>query len=439
MPDVTAGAGYDCPDLTTFCRLDELGLEAVGQRLEPDRAVLACRVVEPDKWCRRCGCEGTARGTVKRRLAHEPLGWRPTVLEVRIRRYRCTGCGHVWRQDTTQAAEPRAKLSRRGLRWALEGIVMAHLTIARVAEGLGVSWNTANDAVLAEGSRVLINDPDRFNGVRVVGVDEHVWRHTRRGDKYVTVVIDLTPVREGTGPARLLDMVPGRSKQAFKQWLADRDDAWRRAVEVVAMDGFTGFKTAASEEVPDAVAVMDPFHVVRLAGDALDRCRRRVQQELHGHRGRTGDPLYRARRTLHTGTDLLTEKQAARLRALFNGDDHVEVEATWGIYQRMISAYREPDRTKGRHLMEQLIEALSSGIPAALEEVATLGRTLKKRAEDVLAYFDRPGTSNGPTEAINGRLEHLRGSALGFRNLTNYIARSLLETGGFRPHLHPRL
>ena len=41
----------------------------------------------------------------------------------------------------------------------------------------------------------------------------------------------------------------------------------------------------------------------------------------------------------------------------------------------------------------------------------------------MLAYFDRPGTSNGPTEAINGRLEHLRGSALGFRNLTNYIAR----------------
>ena len=60
-----------------------------------------------------------------RRLAHEPLGWRPTTLEVTVRRYRCTGCGHVWRQDTTQAAEPRAKLSRRGLRWALEGIVVS--------------------------------------------------------------------------------------------------------------------------------------------------------------------------------------------------------------------------------------------------------------------------------------------------------------------------
>ena len=61
---------------------------------------------------------------------------------------------------------------------------------------------------------------------------------------------------------------------------------------------------------------MDPFHVVRLAGDALDRCRRRIQQQVHGHRGRAGDPLYGARRTLHTGADLLTPKQQARLDAL---------------------------------------------------------------------------------------------------------------------------
>jgi transposase len=56
----------------------------------------------------------------------------------------------------------------------------------------------------------------------------------------------------------------------------------------------------------------------------------------------------------------------------------------------------------------------------------------------VLAYFDRPGTSNGPTEATTRRLEHLRASALDWRNLINYIARSLLETGGFRPLLQPR-
>jgi len=272
VPDAT----FACPDLTTLARLNELGLQVDGQRLEPDRAVLACRVVEPDEWCRRCGCEGVPRDAVVRRLAHEPLGWRPTILLVTIRRYRCTGCGHVWRQDTTQAVEPRARLSRRGLRWAPEGIVCQHLTLARVAEGLGVAWNTANDAVLTEGKRVPIDDPGRFEAVTVIGVDEHVLRHTRRGDKYVTVIIDLTPIRVGSGPARLLDVVEGRSKQAFKQWLAARPQAWRDRVEVVAMDGFTGFKTATSEELPDAVAVMDPFHISVCAGDALDQCRRRI-------------------------------------------------------------------------------------------------------------------------------------------------------------------
>ncbi len=435
MPDAT----FARPDLTTFCRLEELGLEVVGQQLEPDRAVLACRVAEPDPWCRRCGCLGSPRDSVTRELAHEPFGWRPTTLLVTVCRYRCSGCGHVWRQDLNKAAAPRAKLSRGGLRWALAAIVCQHLTVARVAEGLGVAWNTANDAVLAEGRRVLIGDPKRLDGVRVIGVDEHVWRHTRRGDKYVTVIIDLTGIRDGTGPARLLDMVEGRSKQAFKTWLAERDQAWRDAVEVVAMDGFTGFKTATSEELPEAVAVMDPFHVVRLAGDALDQCRRRVQQQVHGHRGRKGDPLYGARRTLHTGAGLLTDKQTARLDALFAHDVHVEVGATWRIYQQMIAAYRHSDRAQGRRVLSTLIDALSTGVPAGLTELITLGRTLKRRAADVLAYFDRPGTSNGPTEAINGRLEHLRGSALGFRNLTNYIARSLLETGGFRPRLHPRL
>ncbi|MBB6121086.1 transposase [Nocardiopsis algeriensis] len=314
-----------------------------------------------------------------------------------------------------------------------------HLTVARVAEGLGVAWNTANDAVLAEGKRVLIDGEHRFDGVKAIGVDEHVWRHTRRGDKYVTVIIDLTGIREGTGPARLLDMSRAAPSKRSRPGSPSGPRAWRDTVEIVAMDGFTGFKTAATEELPEAVAVMDPFHVVRLAGDALDRCRRRVQLAINGHRGHKGDPLYSARRTLHTGADLLTDKQKDRLADLFAADEHVEVEATWGIYQRMITAYRHPDRARGRELMAALISLLGHGVPSLLTELITLGRTLKKRAADVLAYFERPGTSNGPTEAINGRLEHLRGSALGFHNLTNYIARSLLETGGFRPRLHPQM
>ncbi len=150
----------------------------------------------------------------------------------------------------------------------------------------------------------------------------------RRGDRFVTVVIDLTPIRDQTGPARLLDMVPGRSKQAFQAWPADRPQSWRDQVEVVVMNGFAGFRSAAAEEVPDAITVMDPCHVVRLGGDALDRCRRRVQQETRGHRGRSGDPLSSCRRTLLTGAGLLADGQQNRLDALLADDAHVAVRVT---------------------------------------------------------------------------------------------------------------
>lgn len=255
----------------------------------------------------------------------------------------------------------------------------------------------------------------------------------------MTVIIDLTPVRDGTGPARLLDMVEGGSKKVFTTWLDARTQGFRDGVEVVAMDGFTGFKTAAAEELPEATAVMDPFHVVALAGDALDQARQRIQRETAGHRGRSGDPLYGARKTLRTGVDLLTPGQGSKLDRVFGSDEHVELEATWSVYQKVVAAYRCGSKSAGKAMLAEVIDSLRRGIPAKLVELKKLGRTLNRRAVDLLAYFDRPGTSSGPTEAINGRLEHLRGTALGFRNLTNYITRALLDTGGFRPLLHPHL
>lgn len=196
-------ATFATPDLTTFCELDDLGLMVTGQHIDARRAVLRCRLVDPDDRCRSCGARGRSLGTAARQLAHAPFASRPTVLLVRVRRYRCEHCGQFWSQDTSAVAEPRAKVSRGGLAWALRALVVDHLSMSRIAAGLGVAWHTANDAVLSEGHRHLINDPGRFDGVRVIGVDEHVWRHTRFGDKYVTVIIDLTPVADGTGPSRL--------------------------------------------------------------------------------------------------------------------------------------------------------------------------------------------------------------------------------------------
>ncbi len=103
---------------------------------------------------------------------------------------------------------------------------------------------------------------------------------------------------------------------------------------------------------------------------------------------------------LRTGADLLTDKQRARLSAVFADQRHVEVEATWGIYQRIVAAYRDADRGAAKAELTNIIATISAGVPRQLTELITLGRTLKRRAVDVLAYFDRPGTSNGPTEAI---------------------------------------
>ncbi|AGW85020.1 transposase [Bifidobacterium animalis subsp. lactis ATCC 27673] len=76
-----------------------------------------------------------------------------------------------------------------------------------------------------------------------------------------------------------------------------------------------------------------------------------------------------------------------------------------------------------------------SGHPAGVarpDVVHGQRRALKRRLQDAPAYFDHAFPGNGPTEAINGRLEHLRGIALGFTNLGNCITRSLLYAGGFR-------
>ena len=125
-------------------------------------------------------------------------------------------------------------------------------------------------------------------------------------------------------------------------------------------------------------------------------------------------PCTRPAGCLHTRSCLLTPRQQYQLADLFSSECHVALEATWSAYQNIIDAYRAPDTSAGKAMMEAEINTLTSTrVPRGLTELITLGRTLKHRARDILAYFDHPHTTGGPTEAINGRLEHLHGSALG--------------------------
>jgi transposase len=127
------------------------------------------------------------------------------------------------------------------------------MTVSAVARELGLSWDTVNTIAMDATQMIVAADTTRLDGVRVIGVDEHRWSHTRgHGEGFVTVIIDLTPVLEGTGCARLLDMVPGRSAAALTSWLCAQTTQFRDQVEVVAMDGFGGYKTAATEQLPQS-------------------------------------------------------------------------------------------------------------------------------------------------------------------------------------------
>ena len=151
----------------------------------------------------------------------------------------------------------------------------------------------------------------------------------------VTVLVDLTPLVDGRGPARLIDMRPGRSAEVLRTWLNDRVPGFREHVRVVTMDGFAGYTTAVDQTLPAARKVMDSFHVVHLAVEKLTGCRQRLQRETTRRRGCKDDPLHKHHRSLLTRTNYLTVRQKHRLGLLWEtSDDHVALEVTWGSTRR---------------------------------------------------------------------------------------------------------
>jgi transposase len=414
-------------------RTIELGVTITDAAIDDKSTTIFCAPVARDPRCPDCGREGRYRDTVIRPLTDLPVAGYPLVLQVAVPRYRCTtvDCGRtVFNQDLGKLAAPRAATTRRCARYVLRRLMIDRTTISAIAAELGVSWHTVSSiAMRAVADLVAAAGPDRLTGVKVIGVDEHRWAPRRIGAAgFVTLIIDLTPVHDQSGPARLLDMVEGRSATALADWLAAQPADFAAGVQVVAMDGFAGYKTAATAVVPDAATVMDPFHVVALAGTKLDLIRQRIQQQTLGRRGHTGDPLYGIRRIARTRIQLLSTRQYARLTDVLDGEEHLAVKVAWLIYQKIIAAYADPNRRRGKNAMTRVIASIRRRVPAGLEEIAQLGRTLWRRRNDILAFFDHHA-SNGPTEAINGRLEALRRNALGFRNLTHYRWRSLLHSG----------
>ena len=291
--------------------------------------------------------------------------------------------------------------------------------MAQVAADLGVGWATIMAAVREYG-RPLVDDPDRLAGVTAVGVDETAFlaataaHHTL----FVTGIVDVRPA--GGRPPRLLDIVPGRSATTLSDWVLSQPSTWREQVQTAALDPFRGYATALRTSLPQAVRVLDCFHVTRLGFAAVDDVRRRVQQQSTGHRGRRDDPLFRIRRVLRRGADNLTPRGWQRLLAgLEAGDVDAQIARTWIAAQDLRLIYRSKTREDAARRFHRWLEhCADSDVP----ELHRLARTLDSWRAELLAYFDTGGVSNGPTEAANLLIKKIKRVGHGFRNADNYPA-----------------
>ena len=159
---------------------------------------------------------------------------------------------------------------------------------------------------------------------------------------------------------------------------------------------------------------MDPFHVVHLAGDAPDECRRRTGKNFTIGAGVPPTPCTRPAGCYTPDPAYSRHASSTNYSTCFPVRSTSRSRSRGAPTKTSPGSYRDPDTAAGKAIMEADINTLTSmRVPRGLTELITLGRTLKRRAGDILAYFDHPHTTGGPTEAINGRLEHLRGSALG--------------------------
>src|SRR4029078_3464480 len=139
-----------------------------------------------------------------------------------------------------------------------------------------------------------------------IGVDETAFLRAtgQHPTTYATGIADLTPGR----PARLCDVVAGRSGVVLAACLHERDDEWKAQIATASLDPFRGYATAVHQQLPHAVRVLDPFHVTTPGPPARDEVPRRVEHDVHGPRGHRCCPLCGLRRILRRRPDRLSER-----------------------------------------------------------------------------------------------------------------------------------
>lgn len=372
--------------------------------------------------CPACGGPAVGHGRAAVTVRDLTMAGRPVVLVWNKRVWRCPAPAcpkRTWREHHG-AIGPRRCLTERARAEICRRVGADEDSVAACARDYGVGWHTAMAAVKDHGAP-RVCDPSRLEGVEAVGLDESLFLAAtpERRTRYATAFVDLDR-------SLLLDVVPDRSAGAVGAWLSGRPAAWLGAVSVVAIDPHRGYHRGLVSHLPHATVVVDHFHAVRLANDAIDDVRRRVQQETLGHRGRKGDPLYGIRRLLLRGAERLSPRAWERIFAgLAAGDPHGEVGAALLAKELLREAYAAASLHEARR---RLVAFYQWCAQAEVPELVRLARTISAWEDEVLAYHTT-GCSNGRTEAMNFLVDKIRRIGHGFRNFDNYRLRLLLRCG----------
>jgi transposase len=426
-------------DPTRVCEL-LVGLPAIkvlGVDVERDGPLLVhveTRTARPG--CATCGTAARVKDRPPVELVDLPCFGRSARLVWHKHRWCCPDVDcpmGSWTGEDLRIAPPRAVMTDRAGRWCVEQVGRQGRTVAEVARELGCDWHTVNDAVIAYGAP-LVEDPNRIGAVTALGLDETLFCREGpwRSQRWCTSIVDVTA-------GQLLDVVAGRTATGPSGWLEARPDAWRAAIRWGVLDLSGPYRKTFDDALPDVTQVADPFHLVKLANSKLDECRRRVQNETLGHRGRKDDPLYRARRLLTKAHERLDERGEQKLRGLLDaGDPRGEVRTCWHAKEIVRSIYDITDPTLAGEFVDQLADDLRDR--SCPIEVRSLGRTLTRWRDQIVAWH-HARVSNGPTEAINNLIKRIKRIGFGFRNFAHYRIRALLYAGkpnwDLLPTVHP--
>jgi transposase len=408
-----------CEILVGLPDVEVIGLDASGLVLEVHVEWRRTRT-----GCPSCGVVAHMKDQRPVRFVDLPVAGRPMALIWHKRRWRCPDADcptGSWTEEDERIASSRMAITTRAGRWVTEQVGRCARSVNEVAVELGCDWHTVNDAVVAYGAS-LVDLPGRFGTVDALGLDEVLF--VREGpyhrQYFSTQIVDV-------GRGQLLDVVPGRKGANPKAWLEAQGREWLDAVCFATLDLSSPYRGVFDAVIPNATQVADPFHVVKLANDKLDECRRRVQNETLGHRGHKHDPLYRCRRLLTKAHERIDDHGRDKLLGLLRaGDPRGEVATAWHAKEAVRELYAHRDSS----LALQWVDELSADMvdPDQPVEVRSLGRTLKRWRLHIAAWHTAQ-VSNGPTEAINNLIKRVKRAAFGFTNFRNYRVRSLLYAG----------